>query len=107
MLAPPSGQSWDAPRGHTLHPCRWDQTQANRHLRLHGLRKAGEAREAQSTIPEHIAPVMWLPQVLPECSRDLWLRERVGRWKEKKQKVLGKVSEPSGKGQTLDRAKHL
>lgn len=50
---------------------------------------------------------MWLPQVLPECSRDLWLRERVGRWKEKKQKVLGKVSEPSGKGQTLDRAKHL
>lgn len=55
MLAPPSGKSWNAPRGHTLHPCRWEQTQANQRLRLHRLRKAGEAREAHC--PCHVAAV--------------------------------------------------
>ena len=64
VLAPPSGQSWNARHGPSLH-----QIQVNWPLRLHDLRKAKEARE--TLLPNMGVPAcVWhsLFQSIPEIA---------------------------------------
>ena len=72
--------------------CPWNSTASGR------LRRPGKHKALGS------GPRGDLPSVLPEYSGNCWLREREGRWKEKKQRVPRKIFWVIKKGETFNRA---